>query len=70
MNRLACMLTGGHMYECKNLIVTSDPLFDYFTIENHCVKCGKPFTTKMKVDVVMGEKFEEELRYKFGGGKE
>ena len=45
MNRLACMLTGGHRYNDLYLKVTdmNFPMNDYFVISNHCEKCGKMY---------------------------
>ena len=41
MNKLICLLTGGHRYEDKNLVSYQNLNPDYVTLENKCVKCGK-----------------------------
>lgn len=41
MNKLMCILTGGHRYADKNIIVYQHPNPDYVRLHNECVKCGK-----------------------------
>ena len=61
MNRLCCILTGGHRYRDINLIVTDLPFFpgDFFLIENHCVKCGKKYSATISKKAVIAEAFAE-----------
>ena len=41
MNRLMCLLTGGHKYSDANIRTQADPDdWGIVTITNHCVKCG------------------------------
>ena len=73
MNRLCCILTGGHRYSDINLIVTDFPLFpeDFFLIENYCVKCGKKYSTTISKKAVMAEALVKgEMLARMKGGDE
>lgn len=41
MNKLFCLISGGHRYADTNIIAYQHPNPDYVTLHNKCVKCGK-----------------------------
>ena len=47
MNAFFCKLTGGHKYADLNLTIHTDRRTDEAVFKNHCIKCGKPFETRI-----------------------
>lgn len=47
MNSFFCWLTGGHKYADSNLMIHTDHETDEAVFENICIKCGKPFETRI-----------------------
>lgn len=47
MNSFLCWLTGGHKYSDLNLMIHTDHETDEAVFENICIKCGKPFETRI-----------------------
>ncbi len=65
MNKLMCILTGGHRYEDKNIIVYQHPNPDFVMLHNECVKCGKT----IDFDFCVGAYLRAEMK-KLKGGAE
>ena len=47
MNRFFCWLSGGHRYQDSHIMIHTDHETDEAVFQNICVKCGKPFETRI-----------------------
>jgi hypothetical protein len=41
MNRLRCILSGGHKYHPSRIVTIREPRSRTITLYNFCAKCGK-----------------------------
>lgn len=41
MNKLRCLLSGGHRYSLSKIITHRKPMNRTIELRNFCVKCGK-----------------------------
>lgn len=57
MNKIICLLTGGHRYKDKNIITRPTLYKDYVILHNKCVKCGKV----IEFDFCVGKYVREEI---------
>ena len=61
MNRLLCLLSGGHRYEDKNL--KTKTVGEKCVITNVCIKCGKKYETHLLwKDILRGEELMEHIK--------
>ena len=61
MNRLLCLLSGGHRYEDKNL--KAKTVGKECVITNVCIKCGKKYKTHLLwKDILRGEELMEHIK--------
>lgn len=44
MNRLFCLVTGGHKYSMNKILSTRNHTNNTIVLHNHCVKCKTPIS--------------------------
>ena len=59
MNKVFCLLTGGHRYADMNLQSVYNPYTRQSLLVNRCVKCGKTFTVTIDTDEIIKRDIEE-----------
>ena len=63
MNKLKCLITGGHKYDSKNLIMTEDLPRNLFVFHNRCVKCGKEYAVEIPRVNMFSEAFLNNVKH-------
>ena len=59
MNKVFCLLTGGHRYTDVILQSVYNPYTRQSLLVNRCVKCGKTFTVTINTDEIIKRDIEE-----------
>lgn len=44
MNKLRCLLSGGHRFAPDKIVTCKNPINFTYELKNFCVKCGKPIS--------------------------
>ena len=69
MNRLRCLLSGGHRYSPSKIITHRNEINHTIILRNFCVKCSKMIEFEMPDNFIDGEikKFKEKEWFKWSG---
>ncbi|MBR5355003.1 MAG: hypothetical protein IK122_02660 [Alphaproteobacteria bacterium] len=63
MNKIKCLITGGHKYASENLIMTEDLPRNLFIFRNFCVKCHKYYTVEIPRVNMFSEAFMNNVKH-------
>jgi len=69
MNKLRCILSGGHRYHPSNIIKTRDARNFTIVLNNFCVKCNKKISFEIPDNFIDEEikKFKEKEWFRWSG---
>lgn len=70
MNKLRCLLSGGHRYSPSKIITHRNPMNCTIELRNFCVKCGKMISFEIPDNFIDEEiekaKIREWRRWSYG----
>lgn len=55
MNRLRCLLSGGHRYSPAKIVTRRNHIDNTIVLHNFCVKCSRMITFEMPAEVIDNE---------------
>ena len=69
MNKLRCLLSGGHRYSPSKIITHRNPMDCTIELRNFCVKCSKMISFKIPDNFIDREieKFKEKEWFRWSG---
>lgn len=69
MNRLRCMLSGGHRYSLSKIITHRNEIKRTIEMRNFCVKCNKVISFEIPDNFIDEEIKKIRIKERFGYGK-
>ena len=65
MNRLRCLLSGGHRYSPAKIVTTRNERNHSIVLHNFCVKCSRMITFEISAEFIDNEIKKEKERLWF-----